>query len=560
MVVESAAGDAAPMAGPTVGAPPATDEPNARARLDGGTEPDAPSATGYSKRLDFRSGDPVVAVRLMEGQQEVTFSPRGRARMRIAVGPIQKIVEGPAGSAWVIRIAHGKPAVVSSKVQLAEFSFSDKQGIAAEQTLWEERGLKVRVRTIGSVYGIRGKVIDNRRYLLLLDEGLDAAARADRQAAILRQHGVQTSHFDELEIQPTASIEVRDASGNLIATGSDRVFAEPLDGAAISVRRVEFGVGYDFHGFEDRSYRGSLEFTVDRNGRLAVVNLVGLEDLLRGLVPAEIFPRAPAEALKAQAVTARGEVLAKIGTRHLDDPYLLCSEQHCAVYMGLSGEADSTTAAVDATRGEALFSPDGHLVDSVYSAVCGGHTEDNEVVWGGLPNASLRGRPDVLSVRPGEPTPENLPAFLSADVPAACRLSSLAPPNKYRWERHFTAQEMNELTASLQLGPVRAISIAERGVSGRARLLTIVGEQGAAQVRGELSIRRLFGMLNSAMFTVSEERTTDGKLAGWVFRGGGWGHGVGMCQLGAIGRAEAGHDYRAILHHYFSGAEVDRLY
>src|SRR5207237_6670921 len=112
-----------------------------------------------------------------------------------------------------------------------------------------------------------------------------------------------------------------------------------------------------------RSFRGALELAPDRSGRLAAINLVGLEDLLKGLVPSEIFAKAHLEALKAQAVTARGEVLAKIGLKHLADPYLLCTEQHCAVYKGVGGEAASTNAAVEATRGEALFDAGGVRAD-----------------------------------------------------------------------------------------------------------------------------------------------------------------------------------------------------
>src|SRR5205823_6777258 len=146
-------------------------------------------------------------------------------------------------------------------------------------------------------------------------------------------------------------------------------------------------------------------------------------------------------------VTARGEVLAKIGLKHLGDPYLLCAEQHCAVYKGLSGEAASTNSAVEATRGEGLFSPEGKLVDSVYSAVCGGHTENNEVVWGGVANPSLRGRPDTLPGHKAPVTPADLPKFLDADLGAACKLSSFAQPSKYRWEKHFTSDELNGFTA-----------------------------------------------------------------------------------------------------------------
>src|SRR5207253_11403234 len=163
---------------------------------------------------------------------------------------------------------------------------------------------------------------------------------------------------------------------------------------------------YSFHGYETRTYPGRLFATVDASGSLALVAAVGMERLVKGVVPSEIFARAHLEALKAQAVTARGEVLAKVGARHLGDPYLLCAEQHCQVYRGAGAETAATDAAVDATRGEALFarvpgeplgeggSTVSRLVDSVYSAVCGGYTEDNDVVWGTPPDPSLRGRPD----------------------------------------------------------------------------------------------------------------------------------------------------------------------
>src|SRR3989449_8721795 len=104
-------------------------------------------------------------------------------------------------------------------------------------------------------------------------------------------------------------------------------------------------MGYSFHGYETRTYPGRLFATVDAYGSLALVAAVGMERLVKGVVPSEIFARAHLEALKAQAVTARGEVLAKIGARHLGDPCLLCSEQHCQGYQGVAAEEASTGAA-----------------------------------------------------------------------------------------------------------------------------------------------------------------------------------------------------------------------
>jgi stage II sporulation protein D len=514
----------------------------------------------YSKRLDFRHGNPAVPIRVTEGVTEIRFSPRGRMRMKIR-GALEKQVEAPPGSWWTVRVVRGTPAQLIPRLQLAELAYADKRGLAREQKLWSDRGVKLKVQTLGGVYGVGGNVIDNRRQRLMLEEPLDAVTAPGRQAELRERFGAQAVLVEEIGQRPSGVLELLDSNGASIALGEDWMGAEGQDGAGFDVKQVEFGMGYDFHGFEDRAFRGSLQFTVDRGGKLAVLNVVTLEELLLGLVPSEIFARAHPEALKAQAVTARAEVLAKVGTKHLTDPYLLCPEQHCAVYRGLGQEAPTTNAAVQATQGEGLFAADGKLVDSVYSAVCGGHTENNDVVWGGIPNPSLRGKPDLIGPAPKAPKPtQDLGKYLAANLPVACRMSSFAQPTKYRWEKRFTAEEVNALVEPLGLGRVQGMSVDERGVSGRATLLTLSGEHKATQLRGELNIRRFFKMLNSSMFLISPERGPEGQVTHWLFRGGGWGHGVGLCQTGAIGRAEAGQGYKQILRHYFNGAHVARIY
>lgn len=527
-----------------------------------GDDLDLPPAPGEltTKRLDFKGGSPIIPVRLMEGSAEVTLVGRGRLRFRLPGTP-EKLVEGPPGMTWRVRRVAGTPAAIVARIQLAEVPFNDKLGLAEAQEEWAARGLKLKSQVLGGVYGIAGKVIDNRRYVLVVDQPpAPPESLAAQQAEILRQFSVRTSLLEEVKKKGTLKLELVDARDQVLATVDGPLTAEAPDGAPIEVKRVEYGVGYDFHNFEDRAYRGTVLFAADRAGKIAVINQVDLEDLLKGLVPSEIFAKAHPEALKAQAVTARGEVLAKVGLKHLADPYLLCTEQHCAVYRGVSGEAASTNAAVEATRGEASFDASDRLVDSVYSAVCGGHTEDNEIVWGGVPNASLRGRPDVMPGKPLPPSPKTLKAFLAAEAVHACKVSSFANLSKYRWEKKLSAKDVDEKLASFKVGHVMAMNVTERGVSGRARLLQVSGEAGATTIRGELVIRRTFGNLNSAMFELKAERDAKGNPTAWVFTGGGWGHGVGMCQVGAIGRAEAGQTYRQILEHYYNGAQVARIY
>ena len=238
---------------------------------------------------------------------------------------------------------------------------------------------------------------------------------------------------------------------------------------------------------------------------------------------------------------------------------MLCAEVHCQAYRGDAARTPRSDEAVRATRGEALFrGTDRVLVDAVYSAMCGGHGEDNDQVWGNAPSPSLRGRPDLAGggarwdrALRDEGT---LRAFLAATPDAWCRRPTDARRDRFRWERRFGAAELDAALAPLGIGAVRRITVTARGVSGRARVLAVEGASGRAEVAGELRIRRLLGNLPSSMFVVDREGSVT------VLHGGGWGHGAGMCQWGAVGRAEAGQGYREILRAYYAGAEVAKIY
>jgi SpoIID/LytB domain protein len=550
------------------GLPPPLPAPDDLEQLaDGGAgnvppPPDDPVEFLYAHRINFAAeGTPLVTIRLMEGQSDLQIV--GETSLKVTVlGAGSKEVGVPAGVALSLRLRSSQPAKLRYYTQVADLEFRDREGVAGARELWEKRGFKVTLRTLGTVYGIAGRVLDNRRTLVLLGDGGDEAAAKAAIDDVRHKYDLVATLHDELLERPHGIIEVADAAGGVVAVSQDVAVVDVQEGGAALVKRVEFGVGYAFHGFEDRRYRGRLYAAVDKDGKLALIEALPLEELLRGLVPKEIYASAPPEALKAQAVTARGEVLAKIGARHLSDPYLLCAEQHCQVYGGLGGERPTTDAAVAATRGEALFSRAGLLVDSVYSAVCGGHTEDNDVVWGGPPNPSLRGVSDLAEGDAREPgrTEGRMRKWVAADPPAYCRLSGFADPGKFRWSRRFTADELNDLLAPLGVGKVLALRPQERGVSGRAAVLRVIGEKGHAEVRGELVIRKLLKNLNSSAFVVDVEAGPDGVPTAFVLRGAGWGHGVGMCQTGAIGRAQRGQSHQEILRHYFNGAEVTRIY
>ena len=591
---------------------PAEEEPRP-SLFAGAPEPDDPLELLYSRRLSFDEGQPLITVRVMEGRDSASLRALGplQAWARSADGkpepvfkaPLAKAAKapprpapkplpakgklgkpapksaaahkvahapkppgapsGPAGK-WRVELKEGQPGVGASWVELEQVRYADKEGREAARALWESRGVRVRLATVGDVYGIAGHVVDTRRWSLLAEgdatvEGADAQARA-----LGDKWGIRPQIHRELASRPRGLLQLLDPKGKVAAEGHGAIELRCPQGLA--VEQVEFGMGYPFHAFERRVYPGRLFACVDAEGKLALVAALPMERLVKGVVPSEIFARAHPEALKAQAVTARGEVLAKVGARHLGDPYLLCAEQHCQVYKGLSAELGSTDRAVDATRGQALFAQargaePRRLVDSVYSAVCGGYTEDNDVVWGGPADPSLRGRPDFPLDSPAlAPFRDGIGDALVSrfvnqnPIPSYCWLSGFAPKDKVRWKRSFSEAEVGVLCAALGIGDVQAMTVEGRGVSGRARALRLEGTKGVTRVLGELNIRKQFKMLPSGMFVVERE---DGR---WSFTGGGWGHGSGMCQTGAIGRALRGATYRQILGWYYSGASPDRVY
>ncbi len=333
----------------------------------------------------------------------------------------------------------------------------------------------------------------------------------------------------------------------------------PEDGVVIV-----YGVGGHWDGIADREYRGLIEVMVGRGGLLAVVNVVDTETYLRGVVPSEMPPHYPLAALQAQAVAARGQALIKAG-RHRAEGFDLCCTQHCQVYGGATSEAARTDQAVATTWGEVL-EYDRRLADTLYCSNCGGHTANNEDYWPEeSPVPYLRAAPDFDEAEVGLEFPLAEPEmgqYLKYAPAVNCNQPGYAKASRFRWWSVMPSEELRKSLADTvgDVGELLDVRVTDRADSGIVRELAIIGSQAVHTVRGGSALRRALGGVNSASFAIEPIGRPDEPPVAFVIWGAGWGHQVGMCQVGAAGLAGRGWDYRFILAKYYPGCDLVRRY
>jgi stage II sporulation protein D len=510
----------------------------------------------YSNQFHFNErGQPQISVGLMEAQTEVVLSaPKG----------IRVLPSGDGGTSIVggkrfrVSLTAGTPAKQTWSVVLEELVGPHAMRPDAAIERWTARGYEPHDEEVGTVFGVEGHVLDNRRVLVTSGRWSSEAAALEAAQLAKRKHGAVAKLHPIIRERAKGAMVAVDLDTKIEIQADGVLWFQPVGEGPITVHDVLSGTTMGKQHRDDRKYGGSVYVAIDRHGKLAVANLISETDVLAGLVPAEIFASAPTAALEAQAVAARGQLVTKVGTRHLDDPFLLCSEQHCQVYAGKGHEHPRTTKAVVETTGVVAMRPgETQLVDTVYSANSGGHTEHNDHVWPGGADPQLRGRPDPLIGKPFTKgiDAKNIEAWLRESPKSYSLPPEEAGQEPYRWKVEI---DPAELTGNREIpeviGKVQDIEVLKRGRSGRAIEMRVVGDKGAIEIHGELRIRKALGGLKSSMFVVERER---GRLQ---LRGGGHGHGVGMCQHGAMGMARDGKTYKEILSHYYAKARVVKLW
>lgn len=320
-------------------------------------------------------------------------------------------------------------------------------------------------------------------------------------------------------------------------------------------------------GSSSRVYSDRLEIRVSKNSKLVAINSLPLEQYLRGVVPSEIGGNTPHQAQCAQAVAARSEAALALLTGKYSGPhYDICSTVQCQVFSGMTATTDAADSAISATRGLILMY-DGKPLSAFYAALCGGHTEALQNVWPerGSGNQAYRDATvfDGENLNLDLTTEDGFRKYLDTNRDSWCNPQRQKVPEwagrNFQWTRAFTPADLAKLPRLKDAGAIREIKVLKRGVSGRIIEMQLAGDRGAQTISSQAAIRTAFTPpLKSSAFLIEQSGT--GENLTFTFRGTGSGHGVGMCQTGAMGMANAGKDFREILKHYYPKATVEKAY
>ncbi|MBN2280229.1 MAG: SpoIID/LytB domain-containing protein [Candidatus Marinimicrobia bacterium] len=332
----------------------------------------------------------------------------------------------------------------------------------------------------------------------------------------------------------------------------------------LNIKDVPYGVGWWWEGKETRNYEGEISIYINENQQFDVVVKLMMEDYLKQVVPYEIGGNSPLASLKAQAVAARSEaVIALTSKLYSGEHYDLTSDVECQVFSGNNRRTASSDRAVDETR-SIILTEKGQPINAYYASNCGGHSELIENVWPDRP------RPGSYQVAYQDNDTDTILDLSQEDQVKQWIASSpevFCNPdrgvelpdwsqNNFRWTRENTLDELSKTAAGGQeLGQLLDIKILKRGPSGRIQKAEFIFEKGPIMKETELAIRMMWSpSLRSSCFVI--EKTTDK----FILKGAGWGHGVGMCQSGAVAMANMGRDYQTILGHYYRKADLTSIY
>ena len=414
---------------------------------------------------------------------------------------------------------------------------------------------------------------------------------------------------------PPGDYNVKSDNGKLLFNGEsfDEITfeADQLHSDCFELKKVTIGIDFHWERKENQRFLGGLKFLpvvdVESNSTyITAINVISLEDYLKSVISSEMSSTSSEELLKAHSIISRSWLLAQItknmSIKEQKDKYEtsiitsteiirwydredhehfdVCADDHCQRYQGITRQTlELVNRVINTTYGK-ILSYKGSICDARYSKCCGGVLETFENVWEPIAHPYLLGKPDSFS---GVPFPdltieEYAEEWIKSSSDAFCNTQDTLVLNQvlndydretvdfYRWSITYSQHELSEIIKDrlgIDFGCILDLIPLERGTSGRIKHLKIIGTNKVMVIGKELEIRRSLSkthLYSSAFIVDAQEEDEEDIPQKFVLTGAGWGHGVGLCQIGAAVMADKGYKYEEILKHYFPGTLIKTMY
>jgi SpoIID/LytB domain protein len=504
---------------------------------------------------------PPVRIGVLQHQQNIRLSTDGSYRVISQSGLDAQITSGDITS----HVSAGKAAELQWRLVLKKsFNAADAECVAPGDSSL----LPLTTIALGVSFGEEASAVEYWR----CSKPFPSPEAAEAVRATL-PGSERISLLKEAASPPSGKIVM---GGTVSTEAGEWVRFEPInpDSDRMTIHDVIVGLDYHWRHLERQRFRGVIELRIDNRGLLTAISELPVEAYLFSVNSSEMMSVMPEELLKAQTVAARNTMFATMGKHHFAEPFDLCADDHCQCYRGSSRETPDSRRVTLATAGEVLLH-NGEICDARYSKMCGGLMESFDSAWNEEPRAYLPAGVDadadqnVYQFFPAD-TEERAAELIAAKPQCWCNTTVADVPSylKYtapyfRWEFRYTREETEKLLERT-LGPIgelREIQPVKRGKSGRLEYIKIVASAGEWVIGKEFAIRKSLSptFLYSSAFIVDHDFSADGKLNGITIRGAGWGHGAGLCQVGATMMAYHDRTYMQILSHYYPQTAVKHL-
>lgn len=378
--------------------------------------------------------------------------------------------------------------------------------------------------------------------------------------------------------------EIKALENQLLVNGekSSKFNLQELTGeSSYNIKPVTAGRGFHWQKQINISIKGSIKIK-NIDGCLFLVNEVGMEDYLMSVATSEMSGECPEALLEAQTIAARSWLMASEEQKHKDLGIDACNDDCCQRYQGIKNISAKAKSAALNTRGKFVIY-NNKICDTRYSKSCGGISENNENVWGDNPKKYLRGIFDGRSgVIPDFSDEEQLNKWIFEPPDCYCNneyinkselkrfLGSVDEDGDYfRWEITYSNEQLTKIInkkLNESFDSIESLIPMKRGISGRIMTLTISGKKNQKEqkilVDSEYNIRNTLHpeFLYSSAFVINANSGSESCAEKITLSGAGWGHGAGLCQIGALRMAIIGNSSEKILKHYFSSTEIKKMY